>query len=111
MSRGAACGPPFGMGWDVESSCGPGMGFPLGCGSSLGLGCVTGLSGVNIVHVYNMVKGFVSLLGDNRDGLTTRGHPPLDPSTGLRVSGPTQGDHEGLPLRGRGWIPAPGGPG
>ena len=36
MSRGAACGPPFGMGWDVESSCGPGLGFPLGCGSSLG---------------------------------------------------------------------------
>ena len=27
MSRGAACGPPFGMGWDVESS-GAGDGLP-----------------------------------------------------------------------------------
>ena len=36
MSRGAACGPPFGMGWDVESSYGPGLGFPLGFGSSFG---------------------------------------------------------------------------
>ena len=38
-----------GMGLDVESS-GAGDGFPLGCGSSLGLGCVTGQSRVNIVH-------------------------------------------------------------
>ena len=36
-----------------------------------------------------------------------------DPSTKLtprrtfdRVSGPTQGNHEGLPLRGKGWIHA-----
>ena len=26
----------------------------------------------------------------NHDGLTKRGRPPLDPSTGLRVSGPTR---------------------
>ena len=36
MSRGAACGPPFGMGLDVESSGGPGIGFPLCLGSSFG---------------------------------------------------------------------------
>ena len=44
-----------------------------------------------------MVKGFVSLLGDNhpRDGALSHrrdegtGRPPLDPSTGLRVSGPS----------------------
>ena len=35
MSRGAAHGPVIGMGLDVESS-GPGMGFPLGFGSSFG---------------------------------------------------------------------------
>ena len=57
MSRGAACGPPFGMGWDVESSCGPGMWFPLCFGSSLGLGCVTGQSRVNIVHMYEYCQG------------------------------------------------------
>ena len=35
--------------------------------------------------------------------------PPLDPSTWLRVSGPTpQVNHEGLLVRGRGWI-HPGG--
>ena len=28
------------------------------------------------------------------DGLAVLGHPPLDPSTWLRVSGPTQGNHE-----------------
>ena len=39
MSRGAACGPSFGMGLDVESSRGPGMGFPLGFGTSLDLVC------------------------------------------------------------------------
>ena len=33
----------------------------------------------------------VSLSGDDHDGLTTRGRPPLDPSTVLRVSGPSWG--------------------
>ena len=37
-----ASGSVLGMGWDVESSCGPGMVFPLGCGSSLGLGVSDG---------------------------------------------------------------------
>ena len=57
----------------------------------------------------------MSLSEDNYDGLTTQGRAPLDPSTVLpprricdRVSGPTQGNHEGLPLRGRGWIPGRG---
>ena len=57
MSRGAACGPPFGMGWDVESSCGPGMVFPLGCGSSLALGCVTGQSEGRIVQAFTFGQG------------------------------------------------------
>ena len=34
-----------------------------------------------------------------RDGLAEVGRPPLDPSTGLRVSGPSAGE----------WIPALGG--
>ena len=33
----------------------------------------------------------VSLSGDDHDGLTMRGRPPLDPSTVLRVSGPSWG--------------------
>ena len=57
MSRGAACGPPFGMSWDVESSCGPGLGFPLGCGSSLGLGCMTGQSWGIIVQAFQLGQG------------------------------------------------------
>ena len=35
--------------------------------------------------------------------------PHARPFECLRVSGPTQGNQEGLPLRGRGWIPALGG--
>ena len=68
------------------------MVFPLCFGSSLGLGCVTGQSGVNIVHMYKYGQGVrVTFGGDDHDGLTTRGRPPLDPSTALRVSGPSRG--------------------
>ena len=38
---------------------------------------------------FALVKGFVSLLRDDHDGLTTQARAPLDPSTVLRVSGPT----------------------
>ena len=48
--------PLGGMGLDVESS-GPGMWFPLCCGSSLGLGWVTGQSRVNIVQVFCLGQG------------------------------------------------------
>ena len=43
------------------------MGFPLGYGSSFRwLGCVTGLSGVNIVHLYVYCKGVgVTRLGES----------------------------------------------
>ena len=52
------------------------MWFPLGCGSSLALGCVTGQSWVNIVHVYKYGQGVrVTFGGDDHDGLTTRGRP------------------------------------
>ena len=45
------------------------------------------------------VKGFVSLLGGGRDGSASAG-PPLDPSTVLRVSGPTWGGQlAGRPYR------------
>ena len=54
---------------------------------------------------FALVKWFVSLLGDDHGRIDSAGLPPLDPSTVLRVSGPTQGNHEDLPLRGRGWIP------
>ena len=44
------------------------------------------------------VRRFLSwLVGeDELDGLANVGHPPLDPSTALRVSGPTSGD--GFPI-------------
>ena len=46
------------LGWaETLSPRGPGLVFPLGFGSSLGLGCVTGLSRVNIVHVYKSGQG------------------------------------------------------
>ena len=47
------------LGWaGTLSPRGPGMGFPLCCGSSLALGCVTGQSGVIIGHMYEYrVKG------------------------------------------------------
>ena len=51
MSRERRVGRSSGMGLDVESS-GLGMVFPLGFGSSLGLGCVTGQSRVIIVQVF-----------------------------------------------------------
>ena len=37
----------------------------------------------------SLVKGFVSLLGDDHDGFAVVGAPPLDPSTELRMSGPS----------------------
>ena len=39
------------------------MGFPLGCGSSLALGCVAGQSRVNIVHVFCFGQGVRVTLG------------------------------------------------
>ena len=62
MSRGTACGPPFGMGLDVESS---GAGWvSLVFGSSLRwLRVVVGSRpGYNIEHMYFYVKGVMSLL-------------------------------------------------
>ena len=56
MSRGAACGPPFGMGLDVESS-GAGDELPPGLWFLLGFRCVTGQSGVNIVHMFCFGQG------------------------------------------------------
>ena len=92
-------GPPFGMGLDVESS-GPG-------GASLGfwfllkvVGMVTGRSGVNIVQAFTLRQGVRVTFGDDHDRLTTPSHPPLDPLTELRVSGPLS------PWE---WIPALGG--
>ena len=77
------------------------MGFPLGCGSSLALGCVTGQSRVNIVHVFCFGQGVRVTFGGGWVGRKGAGHPlPLDPSTVLRVSGPTLGD--GFRLSGAG---------
>ena len=105
MSRGAACGPPFGMGWDVESS-GAGDGFPPGLWFLLGLGVVTGLSGVNIVHVCACRQGVVvTRLGESStpSPLRREGHPTHSVLETLRLrSGrtefPTPGD--GLRLGG-----------
>ena len=41
----------------------------------------------------------MSLPGDDHDGLTTRGRPPLDPSTVLRVSDAGEGNHRELRVR------------
>ena len=157
--------PPFGMGLDVESSCGPGMGFPLGwfllgfrvCDGPVGSEysthvpirsrgschiwerpptlrdilspahppCFIDISAMLPCNIADMslpggrgrktrkgVRGQVldssrgigmtGLRGlkwgrGGRDGLAMRGPPPLDPSTVLRVSGPS-----------RGWIPSRG---
>ena len=53
-----ACARGVGMRLDVESSAmWDGLGFPLGYGSSLGLGWVIGLSGVNIVQTFTSSQG------------------------------------------------------
>ena len=105
LSRGAACGPPFGMGWDVESS-GAGDGLPLGLWFLLGLGVgnwPVGGEYSTVVHMKS--RGSCHFWGGRARRIDNAGPPPLDPSTGLRVSGPSQGNHEGLPLRGRGsWL-------
>ena len=55
---------------------------------------------------FALVKWFVSLLGDDHDLIdSAEADPRSTLPTVLRVSGPTQGNHEDLPLRGRGWIP------
>ena len=56
MSLGAACGPSFGMGWDVESS-GAGDGFPPGFWFLLGFRVGDGPVVVNIVHVFCFGQG------------------------------------------------------
>ena len=46
------------LGWaGTLSPRGPGMVFPLGCSSSLALGCVTGQSWVNIVQMFCFDQG------------------------------------------------------
>ena len=99
MSRGAACGPPFGMGWDVESSGGPVV-FP-GCWVLLwGIGVVTGLSGVNIARVFALGLGV---------GVTFGGcHPipflrPFDSAQGERNSPPLGMDSSSQPAAGMTW--------
>ena len=73
---------------------GPGLGFPLGCGSSLGLGWVMGQSGVNIVHMYGLSQGVRVTFGG-------RGHPTHSVLETLRLrSGRTE-----FPAP-WGWIPA-----
>ena len=56
MSRGAACGPPFGMGLDVESS-GAGDGVPPVFRFLLGFRCVTGQSRARIVQEFTFGQG------------------------------------------------------
>ena len=59
------------LGWaGTLSPRGPGMGFPLCLGSSLGLGCMTGQSRVNIVHVFCLGQGVRVTFGG-------RGHRPI----------------------------------
>ena len=90
MSRGAACGPPFGMGWDVESS-GAGDGFPPVLWFLLGLGVSDGpVGGEYSTCVQVWSRGWCHIWGGRRDGLASAG-PHARPFECLRVSGPTRG--------------------
>ena len=71
------------------------MWFPLGFGTSLGLGCMTGLSGVNIVHVFCFGQGVRVTFyarGGSRTAPTGKGGPAR---RGLRLQ--------------EGWLPASAG--
>ena len=92
MSRGAACGPPFGMGWDVESS-GAGDGFPPVFRFLLGFRWVTGQSRARIVQAFTFGQGVrVTFVG--------RGHRPIP---FLRPFDFAQGERNSPPGV---WVPA-----
>ena len=84
-----ACARAVGMGLGVESSGGPGLWFPLGFGSSFGFR----LSGWPVEGEYSTCvqvwsRGSCHFWGAGATDRQVR-PPPLDPSTELRVSGPS----------------------
>ena len=105
MSRGAACGPSFGMGWDVESS-GAGDGLPPGLwfllGFRVGDGPVEGEYSTS-VHVWSRGWCHFQRAYDHDRVGSAGGAPPLDPSTVLRVSGRTLTGMDSGSRRPGGW--------
>ena len=110
MSRGAARGPPFGMGLDVESSR-PGLWFPLGFGSSFGFRVSDGPVGVNIVQVFCFGQGVRVIFGGHglmqqRRMVSFRGGQGGSRTATTGEGSP--GSAGGVRLQ-EGWIPASAG--
>ena len=110
MSRGAACGPPFGMGWDVESS-GAGDGLPPGLWFLLGLGvCDGSVEGEYSTCVLLWSRGWCHIGGTWLDAAEADGE--FSRRSGRFAIPPLQGEGSpgsaGVRLQ-EGWIPASAG--
>ena len=80
------------LGWaGTLSPRGPGMVFPLCCGSSLGLGWVTGQSGVIIVQVFTFGQGVGVTFGRTTTTAWQCEATPARPFDGAQGERPLQG--------------------